>query len=459
MSNASNQDLGQSVEPTENIQARPISPVSRRSFMKGTVGAALATTTATCTPETDQADGKLPPTSSAPNAGQVTWTNWSGSVTSHPRSIERPKTEAELIDLIGIANKGGLPVRIVGTGHSFVPLCASDGLIISLEDLTGIVAADLEKRQATIWGGTKIHQMHEPLRAAGLAMENMGDIDRQAIAGAVATGTHGTGHGIRSISNQVIAIRMVTAAGKVVECSAAKDPELFKAAQVSLGALGVMTQVTLRLLPTYRLHEKVWRIPFDECFSNLAEFIANNRHFEFFWVSQTDSCLVKTLNPTDRPPDELPDLEGERIGHSDVIFPSVRSRKFNEIEFSLPEENGPPCLRELRQLMLQKHPKVTMPLEYRTVGADDPFLSPAYGRDTVSISAHELAVLPCESFFADVEAIFRKHDGRPHWAKMHTHTPDDFKKLYPKWDAFHAVRRRIDPEGRFMNDHLHAILS
>ena len=207
-------------------------------------------------------------------------------------------------------------------------------------------------------------------------------------------------------------------------------------------------------MPTYRLHEKLWRASFDECFANLEQLIAENRHFEFFWVSGRDVCAMKTLNITEEMPNKLPDVKGERIDHSDIIFPSIRSRRFNEIEFSVPEENGPDCLLELRQLLLNQYPEVTMPLEYRTVGADDIPLSMAQGRETVTISAHQLGDLPYQQFFGDVESIFRNHQGRPHWGKIHTHTAPELKNLYPKWEDFHTVRRRLDPEGRFMNDHL-----
>jgi len=186
----------------------------------------------------------------------------------------------------------------------------------------------------------------------------------------------------------------------------------------------------------------------------LDDAIAGNRHFEFFWRPRRDVCSMKSLNPTDEAPSDLPDREGERIGHSHQIFPSVRNNKFNEIEFALPEENGLDCLKELRELMLNKHKDVVWPLEYRTLAADNILISPAQGRETIAISAHQANTLPHNPFFADVEAIFRNHRGRPHWGKMHTHTADELKLLYPKWEVFHAIRRQLDPNGRFLNDFL-----
>ncbi len=385
------------------------------------------------------------------------WTNWSGRVTCTPRTLATPRSEEELIELVRCAGAGGRTVRVAASGHSFVPLCASPGTLISLDGLTGVESTDRATLTATVRAGTKIYALGEPLRAAGMAMENMGDIDRQGIAGAISTGTHGTGRGIGNLSTQVVGVRLLTAAGEVIDCSTAKDPEILKAAQVSLGALGILTHVKLRLLPAYRLHERIWETPIDDCLASLDRLIASNRHFEFFWWPTRDSCSMKTLNPTDEAPDELPDREGERIGHSDQIFPSVRNNKFNEIEFAVPEQNGLDCLREIRRLLLEKHTDIEWPIEYRTLGRDDIYLSPAYGRDTITISAHQANTLPYEAFFADAEAIFRSHDGRPHWGKIHTHTAEELAELYPRWEDFHKIRRELDPDGVFMNEHLQRI--
>jgi len=387
------------------------------------------------------------------------WSNWSGAVTCHPRTIAAPTSEEQVVQHVAAAARANVPVRVAASGHSFVPICASQGTLLSLDGLTGLVGTDEANQTATFLAGTKIHQMGEPLFQAGLAMENMGDIDRQGIAGAISTGTHGTGKGIGSISTQVAGLRMITAGGEVLECSAESQPDVFKAAQVSLGSLGIITQVTLRCLPAYRLHEKTWQVPFEECVADLDKLIAGNRHFEFFWLPRNDACSMKSLNPTDSAPNDLPDRKGERIGHSHRIFPSVRNNKFNEIEFSLPEENGLDCLKELRELMQTKHKDVSWPLEYRTLAADDILISTAQGRETIAISAHQSSQLPHEAFFADVESIFRNHRGRPHWGKMHTHKAEELSRLYPKWDEFHAIRERLDPDGRFLNDFLRRIFT
>lgn len=385
------------------------------------------------------------------------WSNWSGSVQFTPEHYAAMASESAIVDQVRQAEKRKQSVRVAASGHSFTPICQSNGTLLSLDGLSGMISTDPESKTATFWSGTKIHQIGEPLHAVGLAMENMGDIDRQGIAGAVSSGTHGTGKGIGCISTQVVGIRLIKADGQILQCTAQQHPEILQAARVSLGALGIITQVTLQCVPAYNLHEKQWETSFDQCLQNLDHLIATNRHFEFFWRPQRDVCLMKTLNPTTDAPNELPDLEGQRIDHSYRIFPSERNNKFNEIEFAVPEANGVDCLMELRELMMKKHTDITWPLEYRTLAADDSLIGPASGRETIAISAHQAAEKPEQAFFADVEAIFRNHDGRPHWAKMHTHTAVDFEKLYPRWDAFHQIRRDLDPNGRFMNDHLRTI--
>jgi FAD/FMN-containing dehydrogenase len=403
-------------------------------------------------------------------AAPATWTNWSGGVTAQPRAIVAPRNEAELGATVRAAGREGRVVRVVGTGHSFVPLCATDDTLVSLEGLQGVVSTDGAAGRATVWAGSKISQLGAPLLTAGLALENQGEIDTQAIAGAIGTGTHGTGPTLGNMSTQVAGLRLVLADGEILDCSPDHEPEIFSAARVSLGLFGVTARITLRALPAYRLHERTWIAGVEECFDQLDDLIAANRHCEFFWSPREDACALKTLNPTDAEPQVLagtmPAVHGrlvryvqpERIDWSYRIFPSERTLRFNEMEFAVPAENGPDCFREIRQLMQERHPDVLWPIEYRTLRADDIPLSPAYGRETVTISIHQAAELPYRAFFADAEAIFRNHRGRPHWGKVHSHTARELRDLYPQWDDFLALRERLDPTGRFLNDYLRELL-
>ncbi len=396
----------------------------------------------------------------------LSWQNWSNSVMAQPHEIHRPPSEAELINIVQNANKHNSNIRVAGSGHSFVPLCASDEIIVSLDGLQGVVNINAVSHQATVWAGSKISQLGEPLLDQGLGMANMGDIDRQSIAGAISTGTHGTGKGLGSISTQIVGLRLILADGSVREVNTQTDPILFKAAQVSLGALGIISQVTLQLLPAYRLHEKTWAEPFDKCMEKLDSYINATRHFEYFWSPKEDACACKALHPTTAfdidPSTPFTPPEGrlsryiskERIDFSHRIYPSERNVKFNEMEFAIPAKLGPDCVRAIRKLMQENHPDVLWPIEYRTLAADDIWLSPAYQRETVTISIHQAAELPYEAFFADAEAIFRSFDGRPHWGKMHSHSAGELRSLYPKWDDFLATRKKVDENGRFLNPYL-----
>jgi len=385
------------------------------------------------------------------------WTNWSGSVTCHPAEMATPSSEEELAEVVRRAGASNRIVRLAGTGHSFVPLCATAGCLISLDELQGLESTNTDSSTATILAGTKIHAIGDPMREAGFSLANQGDIDKQSIAGAISTGTHGTGRGLGSISTQMTAARMVTADGEVREFSLEQTPDAMRAIRVSLGALGILSAVQLLVKPAYRLHERLWQVPIAQCLDELDGHIASNHHFEFFWYPSTDLAHMKSLNPTDEPPNELPEREGERIDHSARIFPTERNNKFNECEYAIPAERGPECFAKIRALMQSRHSDVVWPVEYRTVAADDNYLSPNHGRATVTLSIHQANTLPYEQFFEDAQDIFLRHQGRPHWGKMHRLSSVELCELYPQWDQFHSIRRELDPHGRFMNDHLRRI--
>lgn len=393
------------------------------------------------------------------------WQNWSGNVRASPRQLVSAKSETDLQQLVDSARKNNSFIRVVGSGHSFVPLCKTNDVLLNLDGLAGILSVDARTAQATVAAGSKLSSLGKPLLAAGLAMENQGDIDKQTLAGVIATGTHGTGPSFGSLSTQVVGLRLLNGCAEVVDCSETSEPNLFKAAQVSLGALGIITRVTLQLLPAYRLHERCWTLPYEACIEQLGSLVSNNQHFEFFWLPQNDTCAVKTLNPTElkslppAPPTKVPQaatqyVQAERLDWSHRIFPSDRDRRFNEQEFAVAAENGQACLQELRELMQTKHKDVRWPLEYRTVAADDIPLSPFFKRDSVTISVHQAADQPYQAFFEDTEAVFRNYQGRPHWGKIHNHGSADLEKLYPAWESFHEMRKSSDPTGRFLNAYL-----
>jgi FAD/FMN-containing dehydrogenase len=391
------------------------------------------------------------------NSSDPGWQNWSGSVSCEPHRIERPSDEQAVASRVAEAAGSGRSIRVVGTGHSHSPLVATEGLLLSLDDLAGVESHDRAGLFATVRAGTKLCDLGDPLLERGLAMRNLGDIDKQALAGAVSTGTHGTGRTLGNISSSVVGARLVDAAGEIrsfgMEAEEA-DPDRLRGLRVSLGSLGVFTALRLQLLPAYRLHERIRRMPIEDCLARIDSEIRDNRHFEFFWLPGRDVAEMKTLNLTDEPPSDLPDAAYERIGWSPHIITSVRDVKHFEMEYSVPAADGPECFRAVRARMQERHPAVQWPVEYRTVAPDDAWLSNAHGRETVTISVHQDGTLPYRDFFRDIEPIFATCGGRPHWGKIHTLTAGSLRDIYPEWDRFQALREQLDPEGRFLNAHL-----
>ncbi|MCG8590403.1 MAG: FAD-binding protein [Proteobacteria bacterium] len=384
----------------------------------------------------------------------VNWSNWSGSVSGRPRRLVEPASEAELAEVLAQAAAQDHTVRVVGSGHSFTPLVATSGVLISLERLRGVTAAEPESGLVDVRAGTRLHELGQQALEAGLCLQNLGDVDVQTVGGALGTGTHGTGRGLANLSSRVHSLRVMTADGERVECTEAADAEAWRAARVSLGALGVVVSARLRLVPAYCLHERIERMSLEACLDRLPDAIDGHRHCEFFWYPAREIADLKTLALHSGPPDPLPDRPYERIGLAPHVLPSERPDRFNEMEYAVPFAAGLECVKAVCARIRARHGDVAWPVEYRTVRADDAFLSPASGRETVTISLHQDARLPHEAFFADLEPLFWEYGGRPHWGKVHSCRAERLARLYPEWERFHAVRRRFDPHGRFSNAHL-----
>ncbi|HIL01658.1 MAG TPA: FAD-binding protein [Myxococcales bacterium] len=385
------------------------------------------------------------------------WSNWSGRIHAAPHTILVPGSEDEIVQAVRGAADRGLSVRVVGAAHSHSPLVPTDGVLLDLAQLTGVVHADGETLTARLRPGTRIADLGAPLRAQGVALLNQGDIDRQAIAGAVATGTHGTGSALRNLSAGLLGARIVQADGSVQECSAQREPELFEAARLNLGGLGILSELTLRVRPAYRLQEKMWLEPVDAVLDRLDELTGATRHFEFFWMPGSDRAACKSLAETDAEPVYPLAEEGKRRGWSDEVLANHRPDKHSEMEYSIPKEHGADCFRALREMLHRDFPDLAWPLEYRTLAADDVWLSTAYRRETVTLSVHQGVDQDDEPLFRACEAIFRGYAGRPHWGKVHFQSADDLAGLYPRWADWWRVRDHWDPECRFLNPHLQAL--
>ena len=422
-----------------------------------------------------------------PEKGAV-WENWSGCQKCRPAARFWPASEEELAAVVRQA-KG--EIRVVGAGHSFSPLVPTGETLINLDRMCGICGVNPADMQADCRAGTRIHDLGKPLAEEGLALINQGDVDAQSLGGAFGTGTHGTGRELGCLATCLTGFRLVTASGEVLECSPQQHGELFAAGRVSLGALGIMSQVTIQCRPAYDLEERIVTLPLAECLAQAPQLAAQSRHFEFFHFPYADRVLVKTLHELPAAGGEAAHLDadedrlfnflcrvfhrlpmmnplvqklamqwyrrGARRGPSYQIFPSARTARFHEMEYSVPAEAGPACFREVIEKIRQARAEVFFPIEFRYVHSDDIWLSPFYQRDSAAISVHQYYQRPYAELFALVEPIFWKHQGRPHWGKLHTLAAEQLENLYPRWREFAALRRELDPAGKFLNEHLSKI--
>lgn len=416
----------------------------------------------------------------------TTWSNWSGSVRGTPAEFSSPRTEGELAALVARARK----VRVVGAGHSFMPLCETDGTLVSLSAMEGTIELSADKTRAWAPAGWSLAKLTAALWDEGVSLINQGDVNPQALAGAIATGTHGTGATLGSLSTAARAFRLMLADGSVVNCSPAENPELFEAQRLSLGLLGVAIAIEIDVLPAYHLEERIESLPFEEVAAGWNELVAANRHVEFFIFPYGAFAALKTLNqaPGEGPLKRMNDMDDRafrvvcdicaaapfltrtlqprivgagvrtrRVGPAYQIFPSDRTVKFEEMEYEMPLDTGWAALREVIAWIRKRKLPVTFPFEFRIAAGDDIWLSPFNGAPRLSISMHQYAKMKWREIFTEAEAIFRAHGGRPHWAKRHTLTARDVVALYPGAADFKRVRAAHDPQAKFANPHLEAL--
>ncbi len=391
------------------------------------------------------------------------FSNWSGSMRFTPGERTAPRDEAELAELVRRAAERKITVRPAGAGHSSQPLVATEGILVSLEHIKGLESPDLEAREATLKAGMMLKETGGALLEHGLAMENLGDVDYQALVGAVGTGTHGTGRHLKILSAHLVEVGLVTGTGEIRRVSIADDQDFIQAAKVSLGVLGIFTSMRLRLLPAYRLHRRECCTHIDDCMANLEQLMEDNRNFDFYWYPRSDLARIRTMNLPGEGMQDIPFArcirEKEKFGWSSEVIPRERHLKFEEMEYSLPLEAGPACFQEVRKRVKERHRKqVCWRVLYRTVAADDAFLSHSSGRDTATISLHQNNTLPFQEYFDDIEPIFLAYGGRPHWAKKHSLNAKRLEPLYPMWSRFLEIRSRMDPEGVFLNPYLKGLL-
>jgi L-gulono-1,4-lactone dehydrogenase len=428
----------------------------------------------------------------------TSWRNWAGDQACTPFETVRPRDRSELVEVIGGASEVGRKVSVAGSGHSFTEAALTEGTMVDLSALSGVIEADRSSGLVEVGGGTVLAELNEELSRLGLAMENLGDIDRQTIAGAISTGTHGTGAKLRNISAQVEGLELVLADGSVRELSIGGDRDLLRAARVSLGALGAISAVTLRCVPAFVLHRVDSPCPRERVLDAFQRRADENDHFELFTFPYADSALVLERNRVEAPPSPrgkaaayLNDIVLENwaleaisaagrafpraipmlsrfaarlaagssaTDRSDRIFANERRVRFTEMEYGVPREHGPEAARRVIEWVRSNRYPVFFPIEMRVTAADDALLSPSQERDTAYIAVHQYRGMAWRPYFEAVESIMNEYGGRPHWGKRHFQTAATLAERYPRWGEFQAARDALDPGRVFTNEYAARVL-
>ncbi len=426
------------------------------------------------------------------------WRNWAGDQVCRPAQILRPRDRDELAQAVGSAAAAGRQISVPGSGHSFTEAAMSEGTMIEVGALCGLLDADRESGLVRVGAGTVLAELNDALHGLGLAMENLGDIDRQTIAGAISTATHGTGSKLANLSSQVSSLELVLGDGSVRELSADADTELLRAARVGVGALGAISAVTLLCVPAFILRRVDRPLPRDQVLDSFWERAEAHEHFELFTFPYADSALVLERNRVAEParprsrasaylndivlenwaleaisaagkalPRAIPSLSrlaarlasgGTVTDRSDRIFANERRVRFTEMEYALPREHGPEAARRVIEWVRENRYPVFFPIEMRVSAGDDALLSPAYGRESAYIAVHQYRGMGWRPYFEAVEEIMLGFGGRPHWGKRHFQSAATLAPVYPGWAEFQAAREELDPGHVFTNEYAARVL-
>jgi L-gulono-1,4-lactone dehydrogenase len=427
-----------------------------------------------------------------------TWANWSGDQICAPAAIERPSSEAEVAGIVAGAAASGGCVRAIGSGHSFTDCACTDGVMIDMAGMARVLDIDRSCSRVTVEGGARLHTLGPVLAEHGLALENQGDIDRQSITGAISTATHGTGARLPNIAARIVGMRIVDGTGQIRTVSEGGDRDEYLAARVSIGALGVITAVTVQCVPLYTLHRHDEPLPLRETLDRLEEHNRDNDHFEFFVFPYTDTALVRRTRRSEAEPRATPRwrravqeelVENVALGavcrlgralprlaprlnrgitramsagavedRAHRVYATRRAVRFNEMEYAIPRAHARAAIERVLALVERRRLPILFPLEVRFAAGDDAFLSTAAGRDTCYVAVHQYTGMEFETYFRAVEEIMDAYGGRPHWGKRHYQTAATLRERYPGWDRFQAVRDRFDPNRVFENDYTRRVL-
>ena len=426
--------------------------------------------------------------------------NWARNEACVPSGFARPETTGQVVSLVDDARRAGPAgrIKVIGAGHSFTPIAMTNGTLLDLGSMDKVLDVDRSTGRVTVQAGIRLRELNGRLAALGLALPNLGDINVQSLAGAISTATHGTGLHLGNIGTAVVAMEIVTGTGEVVRCSETERPELLRAARAGLGALGIITEVTLQCVPSFNLHAHETIETLDDVLADFEGFAASADHAELYWMPGSRRCQVKRNSVTDEPrrpqgrlgyvrdkwlgenlgfgaicrvgrrfPSLAPKVarlvmsaaaEREFIDRSDKVFSSPRHVRFVEMEYGIPIADLAAALGEVRDLTVGLAFPPLFPIEVRVSAGDDAMLSTGYGRTSAWIAVHQYRGAPHEAYFHAVEAVMDRYGGRPHWGKMHYQTETTLAPRYPEWETFAAVRAEMDPHGIFSNQYLDRVL-
>ncbi|MBL6688107.1 MAG: FAD-binding protein [Pseudomonadales bacterium] len=385
------------------------------------------------------------------------WQNWSGRQSGKVKAVHFGRSYADIQALVAELAQSGEHLRVAGAGHSHAPLVVGADRVLDISGLAGVISTDSDRMTARICAGTPIFALGAALHQSGMALKNQGDIDRQILAGACATGTHGSGRYLQNLSASIESMTLIDGHGELRHCSRATEGEAFDALKVGLGAFGVVVEIEMGLRPAFKLQEQGFEIDGNELTESLADLESAHERFEFFWQPRQDKALVKTMIETDAAPEYPIADEGSRCAWNYEVLPNHRPRLHTEMEYSISASAGPACFEEIRLLLMTEFTDVQWPVEYRTLAADKTWLSNAYERDTVTISVHQDVNEDETEYYRACEEIFDRYQGRPHWGKVHYLKADKLAARYPKWEDWWAERNRFDPQGIFLNEFLQSV--
>jgi L-gulonolactone oxidase len=426
------------------------------------------------------------------------WRNWTGDQRCVPARIERPRDRGDLIESVKRAADQGLTVRAVGSGHSFTDAACTGGVLLEMGEISRVLDVQQDAGLVKVEAGIGLRALSELIWGYDMALENVGDIDRQTISGAVSTATHGTGARFRNLSSMIEAMELVLPDGTLLEVSPTSGADLLPAVRVGLGALGVIATVTLRTVPAFTIRRTDSPMPLDETLERLQDLADGSDHFEFYVFPHTDVALLRQSERTDEPPkprhaavefgqevilenwvmgaiaragrrlpSRIPSLsrfvssqlaKSTKMDRSYRVFASRRLIRFTEMEYAIPRRHAVEAIPRVLEAAGRADPPVGFPIEVRFVAADDSMLSPTHDRDTCYIAVHQYQGMAWESYFRSVESIMDSYGGRPHWGKRHFQTAATLAERYPRWEDFLAARARLDPEGSFRNQYLDRVL-